>query len=164
MLRGGELSLDSTVTFKYLMIASVQTSYCWGYCGVLDPQHSRPAPTTERPAPGPPWTPHTSVRWERSGSAFSVIDPQCLLDCVYTQAGMTGETGDNNKREVTTSHRRIVGECHNKRRGVITDLSVLPPSNPSSIYISEIKTWTGEMSTFVQYKKKVFNAPKLRVH
>ena len=51
-----------------------------------------------------------------------------------------------------------MAECHNKRQGVITHLSVLPPSGPLTIYISEIKTWTGEMSTFVQYKKKVFNA------
>ena len=47
-----------------------------------------------------------------------------------------------------------MGECHNKRRGVITDLSVLPPSAPRTIYISEIKTWPGKMSVFCSIQKK----------
>ena len=57
-----------------------------------------------------------------------------------------------------------MGECHNKRRGVITDLSVLPPSGPA-VFIS-VKSKHGQQKCqfFVQYRKKVFNAPKLRVH
>ena len=164
--RRGAVSSHYTVTFKYLMIASGQTSYCWGYCGVLDPH--RPQSTllspTQRPPLDPwnPWTPHL----------ISLSPSQILIHVywiVFTHrrqrwlASLEIITREKSQ-QVRGEQCSLVGECHNKRRGVITDLSVLPPSGPRTIYISEIKTWPGKMSVFCSIQKKVFNAPKLRVH
>ena len=108
---------------------SLQTSYCWGLLrGAWPTSHPHCSHHWEASPQPPelPWTSQILVSQSDESPAFSVIDPQCLLGCVYTQAGMTGET---------TSHRRIVAECHNKRQGVITHLSVLPPlRSPNYLY------------------------------